>query len=147
MCVVKSFSELFVNFLERESTPPPSGTAPRLPAERMIQEQQDKQLQRRTTPAFNPFSTSVLNATTPSLLTSSGTGVVSTALPLVGSDEANHPLMRPISPPHLPVFATVSSDNARDSSLTNSGRNSADSSGRNTPQTTSAILRDLLQQR
>ena len=58
---MQSFSELFVSFLERESTPKYSDTANlRLPAERMIAEQQ-KKLQDtvsrpRNSPAFNPFS-------------------------------------------------------------------------------------------
>lgn len=45
-----SFSQLFVSFLERESSPPP--TPVRLPAEAMAAEAQSKQRQ----PAFNPFT-------------------------------------------------------------------------------------------
>ncbi|GFO35552.1 thyroid receptor-interacting protein 11 [Plakobranchus ocellatus] len=48
-----SFSQLFVSFLERESSPPP--TPVRLPAEAMAAEAQTRQQQHRP-PAFNPFT-------------------------------------------------------------------------------------------
>jgi len=137
-CYLQSFSELFVKFLERESTPQPSPA--RLPAERMVQEQQQKQ-QRHTTPTFNPFSTSVLNPK-PSL---------TSAIPITDFTANDlradplHPLMRPISPARVPIFAPAS-DQSTDTPAAVSGRDSADSSGRSTPSAPSAILRDLLQQ-
>lgn len=138
-CCVQSFSELFVKFLERESTPQPSPA--RLPAERMVQEQQQKQQQRHTTPTFNPFSTSVLNPTLP--LTST-VPVADLAVKDMRADPL-HPLMRPISPARVPVFAPAS-DQSTDTPPAVSGHDSANSSGRSTPSAPSAILRDLLQQ-
>jgi len=139
-CYLQSFSELFVKFLERESTPQPSPA--RLPAERMVQEQQQKQQQqRRTTPTFNPFSTSVLNPT--QTLTSS-VPITDFAAKDPRSDPF-HPLMRPISPAHVPILAPAS-DRSTDTPSGISGHNSANSSGRSTPSAPGAILRDLLQQ-
>jgi len=136
-CYFQSFSELFVKFLERESTPQPSPA--RLPAERMVQEQQQKQ-HRQTTPTFNPFSTSVLNPTLPS---TSAVPVTDFAVKDAWADPF-HPLMRPISPARVPVFAPAS-DRSTDTPPAVSGRDSANSSGRSTPSAPSAILRDLLQ--
>jgi predicted nucleic acid-binding Zn-ribbon protein len=159
-----SFSELFVKFLERESSPQP--TAVRLPAERMIQEQQEKHPRRAvtmTTPAFNPFSTAVLNPQYPVPINSSaGSGASVDIAAYLGATTADshslHPLMRPISPPRLPVFAPpVSSDHPSTESPSASlysdtvrrDSSAADSSGRSTPSSMSAgtSLRDLLQQR
>ena len=142
-CCLQSFSELFVKFLERESTPQPSPA--RLPAERMVQEQQEKQHQhqRHATPTFNPFSTSVLNPA-PSL--TSAAPFTDFAAKDHHTDPL-HPLMRPISPARVPIFAPAS-DRSTDTppAPAISGRESANSSGRSTPSAPSAILRDLLQQ-
>lgn len=52
---VQSFSQLFVKFLEVESTPPPAPV--RLPAEEMAREaQQRHHVKDRDKPAFNPFT-------------------------------------------------------------------------------------------
>lgn len=117
--VDKSFSELFVKFLENESTLPPP--AVRLPAEEMAR---DVQRQRETNkPAYNPF-----------------TAPRHVAMPLkIGEQETSHSphiLMStaPLSPT-LPLFAPTPVS-AADSSPA--------SSGRSTPNTSSAILKDVL---
>jgi len=108
----------------------------------MVQEQQQKQQQqRRTTPTFNPFSTSVLNPT-PMLTSTVPVADFATKDP---RSDPFHPLMRPISPAHVPILAPAS-DRSTDTPSAVSGHDSTNSSGRSTPSAPSAILRDLLQQ-
>ena len=148
-----------MKFLERESTPQPPQSTPKLPADRMIQEQEDRRRSRTLSNTYNPFSASVINPSVPSLVTAGGTGTVPTLMN-IADRENEHPLMRPISPPHLPVFAAASSSSSSNTAAellvtsdrsggSVSGRSSVDntSSGRSTPSTSSAILRDILQQR
>jgi len=129
-----------VKFLERESTPQPSPA--RLPAERMVeQQQQQRLLHRHATPTFNPFSTSVLNPTlTPAV------PVTDCTVQDARRPDPLHPLMRPISPARVPVFAPASDDSTDTPPPAVSGHDSASSSGRSTPSAPTAILRDLLQQ-
>jgi len=110
----------------------------------MVQEQQQKQQQQhhRTTPTFNPFSTSVLNPT-PSLISAVPITDFTAKDPRV---DPLHPLMRPISPAHVPILAPAS-DRSSATPPAVGGHGSASSSGRSTPSAPSAVLRDLLQQR
>jgi len=130
----KSFSELFVNFLEQESTPT---IAARLPMDQMIQEQQQKQQQKHHQP-FNPFAPIPAGhaANSQTVPTPSGGGLVS----LTGDPRESHLLMAPLTP-SLPTFNPIIP-----SVTPSSGRGSAaSSSGRSTP-ASSSILRDVLQQ-
>ncbi|KAK6181040.1 hypothetical protein SNE40_008983 [Patella caerulea] len=124
----QSFSQLFVKFLETESSPPPP--AVRLPAEQMAKELQEKHHREKETtrlskpPAFNPF-----------------TAPRHVSMPIsVGTDRSaqsdSHILMASTNTPSFtPMFTTpVASDNI-----------SQPNSGRSTPQnSSSAILKDVL---
>ena len=125
----QSFSEMFVKFLERESSPQPTM---RLPAEAMAREQQEKQ--QRQKPIFNPFS----------IPAHSGSPTLATA----GQD--SHILMKPMAD-SLPMFSTIvtakpTQTGGLPQKLSPSPAGSAPSSGRSTPASTSAILKDVLQQ-
>ncbi|KAL4238385.1 Golgi organization [Mactra antiquata] len=117
-----SFSQMFVKFLERESSPPPPTV--RLPAEEMVQ---DIQKQREThKPVYNPF-TAPRHVAMPTSNTST-----------IGSHKPQHILMSSAvsMSQTLPTFAAPS-----ESSRTPPG------SGRNTPSaatTSGAILKDVL---
>ncbi|XP_050406994.1 thyroid receptor-interacting protein 11 isoform X2 [Patella vulgata] len=124
----QSFSQLFVKFLETESSPPPP--AVRLPAEQMAKELQEKHHREKETtrlskpPAFNPF-----------------TAPRHVSMPIsVGTDRSaksdSHILMGSTNTPSFtPMFTTpVANDNI-----------SQPNSGRSTPQnSSSAILKDVL---
>ncbi|XP_064623324.1 thyroid receptor-interacting protein 11-like isoform X2 [Lineus longissimus] len=117
----KSFSQLFVKFLENESTPKQKMT---LPAEEMAMEQQGKHPHHQR-PAFNPFSAQ-RHAT----------------MPLQLGDMPNkesHILMNPSSPV-LPMFPPLVTSETPPISA--SGHSSATNSGRSTP--SGNILRDVL---
>ena len=134
---LQSFSQLFVSFLEKESSPQPQL---RLPAEKMVREQQERQQQQRNKPIFNPFTAPAMHSHVPLQ---------------VGQQAAptdDHPLMKPLSP-SLPVFQpfasterTLTPTTGGTASGQGSGRGSADSSGRSTPASSGAILRDVLLQ-
>ncbi|KAL3873668.1 hypothetical protein ACJMK2_036761 [Sinanodonta woodiana] len=118
----KSFSEMFVRFLERESSPPPPTV--RLPAEEMVR---DVQKQKEThKPAFNPF-TAPRHVSLPSQVSESSRSRDSHIL--MGSVAVGNPLQ---------TFASVSNMGPQ---LT------PPSSGRTTPATSSAILKDVLNAR
>ena len=127
LLILQSFSELFVKFLEQESTPT---IAMRLPADQMIQAQQMKQQQKHQ--PFNPFAP-IPASGVPAIPTPTSGGLVSLA------GEQQHLLMAPLTP-SLPTFNPIIP-----SVTPSSGRGSAASSGRSTP-ASSAILRDVLQQ-
>ncbi|XP_053375011.1 thyroid receptor-interacting protein 11-like isoform X2 [Mercenaria mercenaria] len=119
--VDNSFSQMFVKFLERESSPPPPTV--RLPAEEMVR---DVQKQKEThKPAYNPF-TAPRHVAMPTSST-----------PTLGTQGSQHLLMSSAvsMSQTLPTFAAPS-----ESSRTPPG------SGRNTPATTTsgAILKDVL---
>lgn len=124
----QSFSQLFVKFLERESTPPPAPF--RLPAEEMAREAQQrhhvKERDPHDKPAFNPF-TAPRHVSVPIAVGSAAS---------LTTSSASHLLMgAPGSPTTtFPVFSpfTLSQDSR------------AGGSGRNTPQTSSTILKDVL---
>ncbi|XP_071079459.1 thyroid receptor-interacting protein 11-like isoform X3 [Haliotis cracherodii] len=115
----QSFSQLFVKFLEKESSPPPPPV--RMPAEKMAQEVKDKHKESQK-PVFNPF-----------------TAPRHVSMPLqLGEQTATtkpHILMGPMSPVTQtnPLMAPMSGE-----SLSQPG------SGRSTPQNSSAILKDVL---
>ncbi|XP_067680308.1 thyroid receptor-interacting protein 11-like isoform X2 [Haliotis asinina] len=115
----QSFSQLFVKFLEKESSPPPPPV--RMPAEKMAQEVTDKHKENQK-PVFNPF-----------------TAPRHVSMPLsIGEQTATtkpHILMAPMSPVTQtnPLIAPMSGD-----ALSKGG------SGRSTPQNSSAILKDVL---
>ncbi|XP_041352883.1 thyroid receptor-interacting protein 11-like isoform X2 [Gigantopelta aegis] len=115
----QSFSQLFVKFLERESSPPLPPV--RLPAEDMARELQEKHKEKEAhKPAFNPF-----------------TAPRHVSMPLhVGhqaSTPTSHILMASGTPSALPLFQPMSEESI-----------SRSSSGRSTPQNASAILKDVL---
>ncbi|XP_060577113.1 thyroid receptor-interacting protein 11-like isoform X2 [Ruditapes philippinarum] len=119
--VDNSFSQMFVKFLERESSPPPPTV--RLPAEEMVR---DVQKQKEThKPAYNPFT-----APRHVAMPTGGT-------PTLGTPNTQHLLMSStVSVSQtLPTFAAPT-----ESSKTPPG------SGRNTPASTTsgAILKDVL---
>lgn len=119
--VDNSFSQMFVKFLERESSPPPPTV--RLPAEEMVR---DVQKQKEThKPAYNPF-TAPRHVAMPASSTAQ-----------VGPKTSQHLLMSSTvsMSQTLPTFAAPS-----ESSRTPPG------SGRNTPASTTsgAILKDVL---
>ncbi len=131
---LQSFSELFVKFLERESTPTPQM---RLPAEQMAREQQERhQQERRTKAAFNPFSSPVTTTTVPQ------------PVPVGGATNTSdsHILMKPMTASSLPMFSPLVA--AEGMPLLGggggSGRGSANSSGRSTPASSITILKDVL---
>ena len=115
----QSFSQLFVKFLERESSPPPPPV--RLPAEDMARELHEKHKEKEGhKPTFNPFT---------------APRHVSMPLP-VGhqtSTPTSHILMASGTPSALPLFQPMSEESISQSS-----------SGRSTPQNSSAILKDVL---
>ena len=120
----QSFSEMFVRFLERESSPPPPTV--RLPAEEMARDVQKQKEAHK--PAYNPF-TAPRHVAMP------------TSTPETpGSSQSAHILMSTSTPVShaLPTFAAPS-----ETSRTPPG------SGRNTPaaNTSSAILKDVLNAR
>ncbi|KAK3591801.1 hypothetical protein CHS0354_007654 [Potamilus streckersoni] len=118
----KSFSEMFVRFLERESSPPPPTV--RLPAEEMVR---DVQKQKEThKPVFNPF-TAPRHVSMPAQVSESSRSRDSHIL--MGSVAVGNPLQ---------TFASVSNIGPQ---LT------PPSSGRTTPATSSAILKDVLNAR
>ncbi|KAK7504790.1 hypothetical protein BaRGS_00003818, partial [Batillaria attramentaria] len=132
----QSFSQLFVKFLEKESTPPPAPF--RLPAEEMAREAQQRHHVRERDPhdkpAFNPFT---------------APRHVSMPIPVgpaaaAATSSSSHILMAPPGSPTttFPVFSpfTLSQDGQAGSS---SGVSEV-GSGRNTPQTSSNILKDVL---
>ncbi|KAK3801018.1 hypothetical protein RRG08_001262 [Elysia crispata] len=112
-----SFSQLFVSFLERESSPPP--TPMRLPAEAMAEEAQSRQHQQRQA-AFNPF-------TAPLHVTHDGAGrfgdgFSSTGRAPASSSSHHHPLMSPdssftSSALFTPVFSTSAARSAESAIL------------------------------
>jgi len=118
----QSFSQLFVKFLEKESSPPPAPFRP--PAEEMARELQEKQKEAHK-PAFNPF-TAPRHVSMPLQVS---TGELATAT-------KSHLLMGPMSPGVTntsPLMAPMSGESL-----------SQPSSGRSTPQNSSAILKDVL---
>jgi chromosome segregation ATPase len=132
----KSFSELFVKFLEKESSPIPSLNV-KLPAEAMAREKQvqnEQHHQQRQKPVFNPFS-APRHATMP--IQVGGVKPDDSHL-LMKPMASTLPTFTPLITPELTTPAAPSGDG--------SGRSSVASSGRSTPATTSAILRDVLQQ-
>ncbi|XP_012939983.1 thyroid receptor-interacting protein 11 [Aplysia californica] len=84
----QSFSQLFVKFLERESSPPPSPV--RLPAEAMAAETQH----RHKPPNFNPFMA-------PRHVTHEGPRAASSSM------SSSHLLMSPEGPATSPLFAPL----------------------------------------
>ncbi|RUS71716.1 hypothetical protein EGW08_020526, partial [Elysia chlorotica] len=120
-----SFSQLFVSFLERESSPPP--TPVRLPAEAMAAEAQSRQ-QRQ--PAFNPF-TAPLHVTHDGFSGGGGAGGrFGDGFPSSGrapsssssSHRHHHPLMSPdssftSSALFTPVFSTSAARSAESAIL------------------------------
>ncbi|XP_052766404.1 thyroid receptor-interacting protein 11-like isoform X4 [Mya arenaria] len=121
-----SFSQMFVKFLERESSPP--APTVRLPAEEMARDVQQKQKEATQKPAYNPFTAPrhATHSTPSSLATGSH-----------GSSHDSHILISPAvsMAQTFPTFATPSQDSR-----------TPPSSGRNTPASTSssAILKDVL---
>ncbi|CAH1793242.1 unnamed protein product [Owenia fusiformis] len=151
-----SFSQLFVKFLEVESTPT---KVPTLPAEEMAKEELQKQKTpfnpfsatstpqgyRHTQgehpqgPGFNPFSAarhaSVPLQTTLQLGDKAKPETMSTSL-LGGAQDSSHLLMQPPAP-SMPMFGSLtlpSNESTAPGNKTNSGRN-----------TPSNILKDVLQ--
>ncbi|KAK7104910.1 thyroid receptor-interacting protein 11-like isoform X2 [Littorina saxatilis] len=124
----QSFSQMFVKFLEMESTPPPAPA--RMPVEQMARETQQrhpvKERDPRDKPAFNPF-TAPRHVSMPINV---GAAAVATS-----SSSSSHLLMSPPSPGSptttFPVFSPFTSVSA------SQGRSS-------TPQNSSAILKDVL---
>ena len=142
LCVCfQSFSELFVKFLERESSPQPTL---RLPAEAMAREEQQRHQQHRSKPAFNPFavplSTSASELTSPLSHTPDSSASPAT-LPLSSAD--SHILMKPIAQP-LHVYTPLASNEPIGTALGASATTNSAMSGRST--SSSALLRDVLQQ-
>ncbi|KAK2168355.1 hypothetical protein LSH36_17g00045 [Paralvinella palmiformis] len=127
----KSFSELFVNFLERESTPQPNL---RLPTDRMVAESQHRHLHShqtptsRSQPAFNPFSAPV-NSTLPLHIGKDPEGQ-GFAVP------SHHPLIKPVNS-SLPLLTTAIPESSSSLLMAPSGGHTMNSG---------AILRDVLQQ-
>ena len=116
----QSFSQMFVKFLERESSPPPPTV--RLPAEEMVKDVQQKQKEAQKTP-FNPF-------TAPRHVAMPTSSSVATGA------QNSHILISPGSP-ETDTFLTFASPTEQSKSPPGSGRN--------TPATTSsAILKDVL---
>ncbi|GFS20993.1 thyroid receptor-interacting protein 11-like [Elysia marginata] len=117
-----SFSQLFVSFLERESSPPP--TPVRLPAEAMAAEAQSRQQHQRQ-PAFNPF-TAPLHVTHDGYgkgaLGRFGDGISSAGSKQSAPSSHHHPLMSPdssfaSSALFTPVFSTSAARSAESAIL------------------------------
>ncbi|XP_052276114.1 thyroid receptor-interacting protein 11-like isoform X3 [Dreissena polymorpha] len=141
-----SFSQMFVKFLERESSPPPP--AVRMPAEEMVRDVQQKQKDQHK-PPYNPFTaprhtadanpssmtqtTSTYNPFTTTRPTSSA-GQSTNQM----SSQNSHLLMGSVGsvPQTIPTFVATSE---RSRSPTGSGRNTPSAYT-----TSSAILKDVL---
>ena len=164
-CVSQTFAQMFVNFLEKESSPQPEM---RLPTERMVQEELQKHHPHSNKPRlpppdpasqnstkFNPFS-APMHATLPLQVPpvggpsggydpdrgGAGGGLelgrsVGPTVQAAQGPTDSHILMNAITAGTLPIFAAPT--DGYDGS-------SANSSGRSTPASSSAILRDVLQQ-
>ncbi|XP_025104160.1 thyroid receptor-interacting protein 11-like isoform X4 [Pomacea canaliculata] len=129
----QSFSQLFVNFLEKESSPPPAPI--RLPAEEMAREAQQRHLgDPRSKPVFNPF-TAPRHVSMP---LSVGPYASTSMSP------NSHLLMAPPGSPtsSFPVFTPFTfSEESRQSASQSS---SVGGVSRPPPQTSSTILKDVL---
>ncbi len=155
--VLQSFSELFVNFLEKESSPQPQV---KLPAERMIREEEQRwssqsrsglgaPKHKPSTP-FNPFA-APMHAAMPLQLPATGSNPRDVGH---ARKDSSHLLMEPISSA-LPMFTPMNPAGpglgggllpVGGAEGPGPGRGSGQSSGRSTPATSGTILRDVLQQ-
>lgn len=124
--LLQSFKDLFVEFLEKESSPQPQA---RLPAQQMAEEKQHPAAQRAV---FNPFSVPINTTpggTLPLRVPSSSSGSTMSE-PLPSATSTRHPLMHMSVPSStVPLLAP-----------SNTSATSSSSSG------SSNILKDVLQQ-
>ena len=166
----QSFSELFVSFLERESSPRPQV---RLPTDQMVKEQQQKKLgahqKARTT--FNPFAVPAHGPSGPSgsvltggmggggsLLTGAGRSGQNILTDPGGGSGTSHLLMSSPARPSFSPVTVVAQESPPPGSVKStgvasgsssvvpggSGRASANSSGRTTPAAATNVVRGVL---
>lgn len=112
----KSFSELFVKFLEKESSPTPQL---KLPVDQMVREEQEKQQHQKT--VFNPFA---VHANTPSQYRPDTAGI---------QPNQEHILMKPVFN-ELPMFTGAVPSLVSEGSDKGQGQHTPQGQGRQTPQ-------------